>query len=95
VLFSSDNVLAQKEEKHNVIPVKGYVPNEETAIKIAIAVLIPIYGKETIENEKPYVAKLKDNVWHVNGSLKSGVGGVAVTEIDKKTGAILRVSHGK
>jgi len=95
-LISTNPLLAQKEEKHNAIPEKGYVPDEDTAIKIAIAVWIPIYGKDKIENEKPYVAKLKDNVWHVQGSLpKEMLGGVAIAEIDKKTGAILRISHGK
>jgi hypothetical protein len=99
-LISTNPLLAQKEEKHNVIPEKGYVPDEDTAIKIAIAVWIPIYGKEKIENEKPYIAELKDNVWYVQGSLPKQkgmimVGGVAIAEIDKKTGAILRISHGK
>jgi len=70
----------------------GYVPNEETAIRIAVAVWIPIYGKETIENEKPYKAILKDGVWYVRGSLplpppgQAIFGGVAHAAISKEDG---------
>jgi hypothetical protein len=47
----------------------NYVPNEETAIKIAEAVWLPIYG-EDIYNKKPYNAELiGDSVWHVYGSI--------------------------
>src|SRR5262249_7899264 len=33
-------------------PKEGYVPDAATAIKIAEAVWIPIYGEETLKNEK-------------------------------------------
>ena len=85
-------------EKHNFTPENGYVPNEETAISIAVAVWIPIYGKKKIENEKPYKATLKKDVWYIEGSFHGGLyskGGVAEAEIDKKTGQIIRVTHGK
>ena len=82
--------------KHNYKPKEGYVPDEETAIQIAVAVWIPIYGEEPIEGEKPYRAKLDNGVWTVEGSLPEGwLGGVAVAEIAKDDGCILRVSHGK
>jgi len=56
----------------------------------------PIYGKENIEWNKPYKARLKDGVLHVAGSLsETMVGGVAVAEIQKADATILRVSHGK
>ena len=71
------------------------MPNETTAIKIAEAVWLPIYGKD-IYSKKPFVAKLKGKVWVVVGSLPSHmVGGVPLIEISKKTGEILRISHGK
>ncbi|MEA3347180.1 MAG: YbbC/YhhH family protein [Candidatus Auribacterota bacterium] len=88
--------MTQDVEKHNYIPECGYVPNEATAIKIAVAVWEPIYGIDKIKNEKPYIATLRDNVWYVSGSLPEGwLGGVAEAEIDKKTGRVLRISHGK
>lgn len=83
-------------KKHNVKPMNGYVPDEETAIRIAIAVWVPIYGEKKIEKEKPYNAILKDGVWYVLGSLPKGYrGGVAEAEIIKESGKIIRISHGK
>lgn len=87
--------------KHTATPKEGFVPNEETAIKIAEAVLVPIYGIEEIKQEQPLVAKLKRGVWVVSGTIhpdSSGAitkGGTAVIEISKADGRILRVSHGK
>ena len=83
-------------EKHSYIPPDGFVPNKETAIRIAEAVLIPIYGKDVIEKEKPFTVKLENGVWIINGTLpRRMLGGVAEIEIVKKDGKILRVSHGK
>ena len=83
-------------EKHNVTPKNGYVPDEATATKIAIAIWEPIYGKEEIKGQSPYNTVLKNGIWEVTGSLPEGwIGGVAVIEIDKETGKINRVSHGK
>lgn len=72
-----------------VQPKNGFVPDEETAIKIAEAVLL--------NNEGPFSAMLTtDEVWVVSGSVPRGaVGGAAYVEIFKKDGRILRVAHGK
>ncbi|OFW86393.1 MAG: hypothetical protein A2794_01455 [Alphaproteobacteria bacterium RIFCSPHIGHO2_01_FULL_40_8] len=87
---------SEAKKKHNYKPQEGYVPDEETAIKIAVAVWIPIYGKDEIEKEKPYKATLKDGIWHVTGFLPEGwLGGVAEAEIAKDDGRIIRISHGK
>ena len=83
--------------KHKVVPKEGYVPNAETAIGIAVAVWIPIYGADNIARQKPFRATLRaDGVWVVEGSLPKGwLGGVALAEISKLDGHILRVSHGR
>ena len=88
---------SQEAQKHTFKPTAGYVPDEETAIRIAIAVWSPIYGKDQIESEKPYKVILKDGVWYVSGSLPKGwkAGGVAEAEIDKNDCRIIRISHGK
>jgi hypothetical protein len=83
-------------KNHNYKPEEGYVSNEETAIKIAVAIWIPIYGEEEIESQKPYNAVLINGVWYVTGSLPEGwLGGVAEAEITKDDGRILRISHGE
>ena|GEM_PF-826756 len=81
--------------EHHFIPKEGFVPNEETAIRIAEAVWLPIYGKSIYE-ERPFKAELANGVWYVTGSLPEGwLGGVAEAEINKVDGKILRVSHGE
>jgi hypothetical protein len=87
------------------IPKRGYVPDSATAVKIAEAVLIPVYGEKQIESERPFTAKLKDNVWTVYGSLhcpdgKGGTttccnGGVAEVQISKVDAHILSLIHYK
>jgi len=75
-------------------PKRGYVPDEQTAIAIAVAVWTPIYGKDHVESEKPFHAKLHGGVWTVTGSLPEGyVGGTALAEIAQDDGRILRVIH--
>jgi hypothetical protein len=77
-------------------PAAGFVPDEKTAIAIAVAAWIPIYGKKTIDGEKPYKAVLKDGVWTVTGSLPKGwKGGVAEAKIAQGDGRILKIIHGE
>jgi hypothetical protein len=84
------------EPKHNAMPKGGVIPDEATAIKVAVAVWEPIYGAEQIAKEKPYRAMLANGVWTVQGSLPKGrVGGVVLAEISGADGRILRISHGK
>lgn len=72
-----------------------FVPDADTAIKIAEAVLVPVYGDEVLE-QKPFVATLNNDIWEVNGSLSKGVvGGVAEVKISKRDGRILRLTHSK
>lgn len=78
------------------LPKEGFVPDRVTALSIATAVLTPIYGKKVISGEQPLMATLKGGIWVISGSLPAGhVGGVAELQIDKMSGRILRVAHGK
>jgi len=84
------------DEATNFTPKDGFVPNQETAIKIAVAVWEPIYGAKEIAGEKPYQARLTNGIWLVEGTLpKNHIGGVAEARIAKNDGRILNVSHGK
>ena len=62
----------------------------KTAIAIAVAVWLPIYGEKQIESEKPFHATLKSDIWHVEGSLPKqfSLGGVADADISKDDGRI-------
>ena len=73
----------------------NYVPDEKTAIKVAEAILYPIYG-EKIYKQRPFTAILSNDVWIVKGSLPKGMlGGVAYIEIQKSDCRVLEVTHGK
>ena len=97
-IVSSQNspVSTSPSNQDSYKPKNGYVPDEQTAISIAVAVWIPIYGKEKIEGQKPYKATLKNGVWTVTGSLREGdVGGTAEAQISQDSGCILRIIHYK
>ena len=79
------------------VPNDGFVPNEETAIKVAEAIWTPIYG-ENINDKKPFVAEYneKEGCWEVRGTLpENTLGGVPEIKINKSDGKILYVHHGK
>jgi hypothetical protein len=84
-------------------PKDGFVPDSVTAVKIAEAVLAPVYGEKQIESEEPFTAKIKADIWTVSGTLhcpdgKGGittncVGGVVVVKISKINGRIVSMIH--
>ena len=84
--------------KHSYRPKNGFVPDKQTAIRIAEAVWIPIYGRARVQMQKPFLASLAGGVWTVSGTVKRVkgrpfVGGVAYIEIAKSDGRVLRVTH--
>ena len=86
-------------------PSNGFVPDEATAVRVAEAVLIPVYGAKQIESERPFTAKLKNGVWTVEGTLRcpdgrSGFttcdeGGVATVKLSKEDARIISMIHYK
>jgi hypothetical protein len=87
---------SQSAKPHNYKPPQGYVPTEVVAVRVAEAILVPIYGEDQIKGERPLSAKLEGDRWHVEGYLPPDMkGGVAEVWISKQTGEIFRVTHGK
>ena len=79
------------------IPNEGFVPDKETAIRIAEAVWLPIY-EDSINDKKPFIAEYneEEECWEVYGTLPENMlGGVPEIKIRKSDGKILYVSHGK
>ena len=79
-------------------PNHAFVPNADTAIAIARAVLIPIYGAKAIEAEEPLKAQRHGDIWVVQGTLpcpkgQMCVGGTAELQLSAKDGRILHVIH--
>lgn len=74
---------------------EDYVPNKETAIKVAEAIWLPIYG-EKIYTKQPFVAELNEKIWLVKGSIpKNSLGGVPIIKIRKSDCKIICVTHTK
>ena len=100
VMMFTSSLFASDLDKHFYKPNEGYVSDNKTAIKIAEVVLSSIYGQEKIDQEKPLNAVLKDGTWEITGTLNCPggehcLGGVAIIEISKDDGRVLRVSHGQ
>lgn len=77
-------------------PPEGMVPDSATAVRIAEAVWLSVYGEE-IYTEQPFHAVLwQDSLWAVKGSLPKGMlGGVPYVVIRKWDGGVLGVIHTK
>jgi hypothetical protein len=94
-------LLGSAAKEHSYRPKEGYVPDQGTAVRIAEAVLTPIYGQDIVNRQRPFRAVLAKGVWTVTGTIRPGppgalsFGGVALVMIAKKDARILRVTHGK
>lgn len=78
------------------LPKEGLVPDKETAIKIAEAVLFRLYGEDSIKAQRPYVVREDDYIWWISGTLpKDNFGTVFNIGISKHTAAILRLTLGE
>lgn len=76
-------------------PKEGLVPDKETAIKIAEAVLFRLYGEDTIKWQRPYVVKEDDYIWWISGTLPKDAFGTAFKiGISKHTAAVLHLTVG-
>ena len=70
------------------------LPDKQTAVKIAEAVLLPVFGSDVLASEKPWRASLEGEVWIVTGSLPPGAeGGTVVVELSKRDGRVLYLIH--
>lgn len=92
-MFEFNRRLAKQTRSY--IPKGGFVPDKDTAIAVAYAVALPVFGKKQLDEEKPLQAELKDGVWTVQGTLNcsSCAGGTLVMQINKATGRILFMIH--
>ena len=74
------------------------VRDKGTAIKVAEVILFPLYGKETIEKERPYNVTLRNGYWYVSGSMPEGTevhGGTFFITISERDGQVREIGHFK
>lgn len=85
---------AVAKQKPNALLSFEAVPSAAVAVQIHTAVAGAIYGKEHIEQQRPYVATRSGRFWVVFGTLTpSSMGGTAVTVIRASNGEVMRVIH--
>lgn len=72
-------------------PKEGYVPDKETAIKIAEVILFRVYGERNITVQRPYVVTEDEDIWWVCGTLHTDFGSVFKIAISRQTAAVLYV----
>lgn len=76
-------------------PENGFVPDAETAVRIAEAVLEATYGADVLDIQRPLRIALRGDIWVVFGTLPEDfAGGVPHIDISRADGHVLRVSHG-
>ena len=78
-------------------PKNGFIPDEQTALRVGEAILEAIYGEKEITAEEPFTATLKNDIWTVVGSFPKGerFGGVATIKVSKANGRVISVTHGQ
>jgi hypothetical protein len=95
-----DSTIFLEREISGFLPEEGFVPTPEIAVKIAETILSQIYGEKQIEEQKPFLVKMEDEVWIIHGNdveLRKHYEkfGTVYMEISKRDGKILKVFHGK
>ena len=94
---------AQQWPSQATVPARGFVPDSVTAVRIAVAVWIPLYGETEIKAKQPFVATLQDSVWTVTTSPQPGryinlggivlEGGTAIAKIGQRDARILLAAY--
>ncbi len=74
----------------------GLIPDKQTAVRIAEAILFPIYGEKQIRSQRPYKVKQRDGKWIIDGaSPPTGfTGGSFHIVILQRDGRVVEIGHG-
>ena len=70
--------------------------DETSAVKIAEAIFVKVYGERALE-QKPWKVKTErdDTVFFVEGTLKTTKGGVAEIRLKRSNAEVISIFHGK
>jgi hypothetical protein len=72
----------------------GVVPDKETAIRIAEAILFPVYGENAIRGQRPYQVTLNDGKWTVDRTVRPGfVGGSFHVVILQRDARVVEIGY--
>ncbi|HEX9281357.1 MAG TPA: NTF2 fold immunity protein [Candidatus Udaeobacter sp.] len=73
----------------------GLVRDKETAIRIAEAILFPIYGEKSIRAQQPYRVRLENGKWTIDGAPppRGFAGGSFHVVILQRDARVLEIGH--
>jgi NTF2 fold immunity protein len=72
----------------------GVVSDKETTIRIAEAILFPVYGENAIRGQRPYQVTLNDAKWTVDGTARPGfVGGSFHVVILQRDARVVEIGY--
>lgn len=88
-LFGCENRVSNKIGNHTT--------DKEIAIVVAEKKWKEVYGKSSINKQKPFATEKKnDSIWIVRGTFpKPTIGGVAYAEVNVKTKKVIKYTHGE
>ena len=90
ILLSGSVVATQP----STLPKNGVIPDEQTAVGVALVIFRPVYGDEEISKFQPYHAQLERDTWTVYGTLPRGSrGGTPQLRVRKRDGKVLDIWH--
>ena len=89
------NIHAADHPQHSVEREQGLVPDKDTAVRVAEAVLIPIYGTELTFKEKPLTAVLTNEMWIIKNNSRPNSETNIILRISKKDARISLVNAAK
>lgn len=91
LIFSCKENNATKDIKQNCL-----INNEQLFIEISEKILFNYYGKENIEQQKPYIVNfIKDSIWVLQGTQNNTVGGEFYIEMNCKDAKFIKIEHTK
>ena len=83
-------------DEEGFVPQSGFIPDESTAVRVCMPILQKIYGNDVFDDMPISICLSSNGIWKLNGHVKYGsCGGSFYMEIDKKSGKVLKVLHGK
>ena len=95
--YSNNNGYLNNPNYPQSVNEMGIIRNDSMAYQLSSLVIKDIYGEDCLIKEAPaHISLINDSIWHVSGSLpKTCIGGTYSILIERFSGKILRVTHGK
>lgn len=83
-------------QSSDVEPQNGFVADAVVAAAVGEMILGAVYGRDRIRAQLPLLAVESEGVWTIRGQRARGtLGGVALIEVRRRDGAVVRVTHSR